>query len=182
MRKPHAGAMNKKKYLQDVTRDKIIGTETYVFYKNKVLMHKRAKEKRFPNYWTGPGGHVDEDEDVLKAAIREVKEETGVIVKKKDIQLKSIAFHYHVDRKELYLIFIYRAHISSLKTIKNNEREGRSEWIDKDKLISLQGVFPPSKFYFDHVLENRDGILYTNIHWKDSKLYKMVSRSVDSDG
>ena len=53
--------------------------ECLIVQNGKILLMKRSEtSKNFPGYWIGPGGHVDENEDVLTAAIREVYEETGV--------------------------------------------------------------------------------------------------------
>ena len=47
---------------------------------NKILMVKEAKKKCY-GQWSFPGGHVEENELITDAAIREVYEETGCKVK-----------------------------------------------------------------------------------------------------
>ncbi|XP_008321202.1 nucleoside diphosphate-linked moiety X motif 17 [Cynoglossus semilaevis] len=45
----------------------------------KVLLTRRAKQLRiFPNVWVPPGGHLEPDETLLAAGLRELKEETGL--------------------------------------------------------------------------------------------------------
>ncbi|KAM3615270.1 uncharacterized protein V6R79_025763 [Siganus canaliculatus] len=45
----------------------------------RVLLTRRAKELRiFPNVWVPPGGHVEANETLLEAGLRELKEETGL--------------------------------------------------------------------------------------------------------
>ncbi|XP_068425805.1 nucleoside diphosphate-linked moiety X motif 17 [Clinocottus analis] len=45
----------------------------------RVLLTRRAKELRiFPNVWVPPGGHVEPDETLLEAGLRELQEETGL--------------------------------------------------------------------------------------------------------
>lgn len=45
----------------------------------RLLLTRRAKELRiFPNVWVPPGGHIEPDETVLEAGLRELKEETGL--------------------------------------------------------------------------------------------------------
>jgi len=57
----------------------------YIVRDNKVLLHMHKKL----NMWLPPGGHVELDEDPNQAAIREVKEETGL-----DIQLLGESKEY----------------------------------------------------------------------------------------
>ena len=50
-------------------------------FKGKVLLCKRAIKPRL-GFWALPGGYMEKNETVEGAAIRETKEETGVIVNK----------------------------------------------------------------------------------------------------
>lgn len=59
--------------------------------KGELLIQKRAPNVAFPNKWDqSVGGHVDEDENYLDAAIRELEEEIGVI----NIPLKELFKFY----------------------------------------------------------------------------------------
>lgn len=49
---------------------------TFIVYQNKVLLHRHKKL----NVWLPAGGHIDRDELPEEAAVREVKEETGLDV------------------------------------------------------------------------------------------------------
>ena len=49
--------------------------------KGEIFLTKRAPEKRYmPNKWENPAGHVQTGEDCTAAIIRELQEETGLIV------------------------------------------------------------------------------------------------------
>jgi 8-oxo-dGTP pyrophosphatase MutT (NUDIX family) len=48
----------------------------FIVHEGKVLLHLHKKLNR----WLQPGGHIELDEGPLEAAIREVKEETGLDV------------------------------------------------------------------------------------------------------
>lgn len=56
--------------------------------KAHILLTRRAIEP-YKGHWCLPGGHIDRDEPALDAAIREVKEETGLDV--------SLRFHSYCD-------------------------------------------------------------------------------------
>ena len=48
---------------------------------NFVLLTKRSKNMRtFPNVWVPPGGHINVGEILEEAGLRELKEETGIVV------------------------------------------------------------------------------------------------------
>ncbi|XP_037836003.1 nucleoside diphosphate-linked moiety X motif 17 isoform X3 [Kryptolebias marmoratus] len=48
----------------------------------RVLLTRRAKQLRiFPNIWVPPGGHVEPNETLLAAGLRELQEETGLQLK-----------------------------------------------------------------------------------------------------
>lgn len=156
----------------------IVACETYVVFHDQVLMHKRAETKsKFPGFWIGPGGHVEEGEDVMSAAIREIKEETGVVLLPEDISLKVLAFHHHLDRGEVWMEYLFRAEISERQEI-HSTNEGETRWVPINELMSLENVFPPSKFYLKHVLDKNSGIMYNASEWRDSKLVKILSEQI----
>uniref|UniRef100_A0A1A8Q1M0 m7GpppN-mRNA hydrolase NUDT17 n=1 Tax=Nothobranchius rachovii TaxID=451742 RepID=A0A1A8Q1M0_9TELE len=57
----------------------------------RVLLTQRAKHLRiFPNVWVPPGGHLEPDETLLAAGLRELKEETGLKLKPKEVSPKIL--------------------------------------------------------------------------------------------
>lgn len=55
---------------------------------NTILLVKRSgTDDKRPLQWDVPGGHVDEDEDFTLAAKRELFEETGIKIARKDLDL-----------------------------------------------------------------------------------------------
>lgn len=52
----------------------------------RVLLTRRAKDLRiFPNVWVPPGGHIEADETLLEAGLRELMEETGLKLEPEDV-------------------------------------------------------------------------------------------------
>ncbi len=45
----------------------------------------------------------------------------------------------------------------------------------------MDKIFPPAKFYFDHILKDKPGILYTNIYWESGKLKEVKNHKLDWD-
>ncbi|EUC44314.1 hypothetical protein COCMIDRAFT_6384 [Bipolaris oryzae ATCC 44560] len=74
-------AISAPEYLSQHTQHDVLVTGAVVFDKDgKILLVQRAAdEKAFPDFWEIPGGKVeDDDETILHAAARELKEETGL--------------------------------------------------------------------------------------------------------
>jgi ADP-ribose pyrophosphatase YjhB (NUDIX family) len=71
----------------------------------KVLLVKRAVDPKL-GYWCLPAGYVEYDEGPVEAAIREVREETGIVVRVKEL---LAAYHVRSDPRGLGVILIYRA-------------------------------------------------------------------------
>lgn len=63
----------------------------YVVYKNMVLLRLHDKY----NIWLPPGGHIELDEDPMQAAVREVKEESGL-----DVELWGKEQKFKIDTYE----------------------------------------------------------------------------------
>jgi len=157
--------------------------EGLVLHNGRALMFKRSENSRhFPGVWVDPGGHIDEGEDPMTAIIREIFEETGVKVGPENVKLKAISTHYHHNMKETYLSFIFLAKIPDFQEAKKDDVEGQSEWIPIRKLLSMKKVFPPSKYYFDHVLNDTSGIMYVHATWNNGKLVKVNTKLVDLNG
>ena len=57
-----------------------------LYTKDKVILGKRAPSVNNPNQWNFFGGHVDEGESIIAAAIRELEEETGYKINKSSLK------------------------------------------------------------------------------------------------
>lgn len=63
-----------------------------VVYKGRALLLQRSEKDSFPNRWCTPGGKIENDEQPLDGAIRELREETGIEVQA-DRDLKYLGEH-----------------------------------------------------------------------------------------
>lgn len=98
---------------------------------NKVVVQDRAKN------WKGisfPGGHVEEGESIIAAAIREVKEETCLNVS--NLQPCGIIHWFNDQTGERYFVFNFKTDVWSGDLISETE-EGKVFWVDIDDLPKL---------------------------------------------
>ena len=94
---------------------------------NKVLVQNRNKQ---PKGITFPGGHVEKGESFVDAAIREVKEETGLTVK--NLKACGVIHWCNKETDDRYLAFLYKT-CDFKGSIKHSD-EGEVFWTDIEKL------------------------------------------------
>lgn len=89
----------------------------FLFEKDgKYLFLKRGHTGACDGFYMLPGGHVDEGETVLVAAVREIKEELGVIVDEKDLEFVL------VEPSKTFVHFFFKVK-KYIGVLKNNEPE-----------------------------------------------------------
>lgn len=114
-----------------------LATLCYVIDKknNSTLMIYRNKKENdyHKNKWNGLGGKFDPGESPEECAIREIKEESGLIVK--SIAMKGFITFPLFDGKDDWYVFLFTA--DEYKGTLIDSPEGKLEWIPNDKLLEL---------------------------------------------
>ena len=97
---------------------------------HKVLVQNRVKS------WKGcafPGGHVELGESFYDSAVREIKEETGLIIK--NLEYCGMA-HWIMEQGGHYIVFLYRTHDYEGELLPETE-EGSVFWHDLPSVEEL---------------------------------------------
>lgn len=139
--------------------------DIFIVYNNKVLLRKHDKYGK----WLVPGGHIDLDEDPNQAAIREVKEETGL-----DVTLLGSAPHFQkrseytelvpprylnrhrINKNHEHVSLIYFATSKSDKIAPQHEEDKSNKcfWLSKEELEKNEiGAGEEIIFYAKKALE-----------------------------
>lgn len=101
-----------------------------------VLLLKGAPTKRiWPNRYNGVGGHMEPGEDVYAAAVREVREETGLSVR--EVRLRGV-INIPVKDRQGIMVFVFTARAESRQVTPSEE--GTLQWVSRDRLLSLELV------------------------------------------
>lgn len=158
-----------------------VAAECCIIAEDFVLLQKRPDDStNFPGYWTFPGGHIDEKEDALTAIIREVHEETGIVVLPQDVSLKVSAINHHSDKNQVWVVYGFHVMLSKKVSLVNSS-EGNNEWFALDSLSQMQNIFPPIAIYLDHIVQKDSGVLYMSGEWKSAELVTKHTWVIDSN-
>lgn len=103
-----------------------------VYDKDRILLQNRIKKD-----WCGltfPGGHVEENESIVEAVIRETREETGLDI----LSPVLCGVKQFPIENGRYLVFLFKTnHFSGTLT---SSEEGEMVWVDRSDLPYLKTV------------------------------------------
>ena len=112
-------------------------TLSFITHGNDVLLLRGAPDKRiWPNRYNGVGGHVERDEDVLTAAVREMQEETGLDVH--NVRLRGVVNIDAGDPQTGILLFVFTAEATGREF--SPSPEGTLEWVPREQVLGLDLV------------------------------------------
>ena len=104
---------------------------------DKILLQNRTKED-----WKGyalPGGHVEMGESFVDAVIREMKEETGLDIRKPELAgIKQFPIKDGKYENGRYIVFLFKT--SEFTGNVTSSDEGCMEWVEVSKLSELETV------------------------------------------
>jgi 8-oxo-dGTP diphosphatase len=111
-------------------------TLVFITRGDRVLLLRGSPQKRiWANKYNGIGGHIERDEDVYSAAMREVREETGL-----EVESLRLCGLINIDSNQSsgIMLFVFTAESPSGEPIPS--AEGSLEWIARDQLLHLDLV------------------------------------------
>lgn len=145
----------------------IFSTLCYIEKDGKYLMLHRTKKENDINKdkWLGIGGKFEKNESPEECIIREVKEETGLILK--SFRLRCIATYISTTWETEYMC-VFTSNDFEGELIECNE--GDLEWIDKNEIINLN-TWEGDKIFTDKI-ENNDDFFTVKFEYDGDKLIK----------
>ena len=131
-----------------------------------LLLRGSAQKRLWPNHYNGVGGHIERGEDVVSAAQRELKEETGLTA----VQMRLVGtITIDAGPQVGIVVFIFRGECTEGEA--KPSPEGSLEWIPFDqvtnyplvedlytilpRLLALQSGDPPLSYHYHYDDEDR---------------------------
>jgi ADP-ribose pyrophosphatase YjhB (NUDIX family) len=132
-----------------------IGVNVVMIYQNKLLLEKRKDS----NQWGLVGGGLKIDETLEQGIRREIKEETGIDVSKKNIEFYKVyddpsRIASYPDGNVLRIIsFVYKVTINTLLDVKCSEESLELRFFEKDEIMNLDIVESHQEIVSDCISE-----------------------------
>lgn len=98
--------------------------------KGRVLLAKRPEGRSLAGLWEFPGGKVEAGERPDDALIRELREELGIAIAKKDLTPLTFASHAYPDFHLLMLVYLCRRWQLTVTALEGQELA----WVSPDTL------------------------------------------------
>jgi 8-oxo-dGTP pyrophosphatase MutT (NUDIX family)/deoxyadenosine/deoxycytidine kinase len=124
------------------------------FYNNMLLLLKREKNKSYPNHWGIPTGKIEKEESSIKAIVRELYEETNIILSSDRLQVIDTFIVSNEDMVFKYIL--YYTEFDSIPEININPVEHNEyQWVDSDAIDSFKLV-PDVSVTIRYALQKRE--------------------------
>jgi 8-oxo-dGTP diphosphatase len=131
----------------------------FFFRGDQVLMLRRFQTGYMDGYYSIPAGHLDGEEPVRMAGVREAREEIGVRIDPQDMIFAGV-FHRHSDDERVDFFF----HVQKWEGEPFNAEPGKCDdlrWIAFDRLP--ENTIP----YVRQAIKNfKSGIVFQEFGWK----------------
>lgn len=152
-------------------------TLCYIEKEDSYLMMHRVKKVNDINKdkWVGVGGHFEEGESPEECLLREVREETGLILT--SFRLRGIVT-FSTDVYPTEYMFLYTADSYEGEMIECNE--GNLEWVKKSDVYNLP-IWEGDKLFF-RLLEEEVPVFSLKLRYEGDKLVEAVLDGKDIGG
>ncbi len=143
----------------------ILSTLCYIEKDGKYLMLHRTKKKNDINKekWIGVGGKFEEGESPEECIIREVKEETGLVLKNYRCIVTYVSTIWETEYMYVFTSDKFEGNLIDCN-------EGDLQWIDKDKVTQLK-TWEGDKIFLEKI--QKDNTFFTiKFNYDGEKLVK----------
>ncbi len=106
--------------------------------KEALVLKRSVEESMYPSMWDTPGGTLEDGEDPMVGARREVQEETGLIVD--DLDLLSYTSNVDVSKDTQFIRLIFMASYGEGTVILDPNEHQDYQWIGLERIHTIETV------------------------------------------
>ena len=134
-----------------------VGVGIMIKKDNKILLGHRSRKTQDtggiyePDTWTFPGGKQDYKETIFECAIREVQEETNLLIS--NMKVFSVSDDIQVDRHFVTIQVIAENYDGELKVMEPDKID-EWKWFSLDNLPD--NLYSPTKKFIDNYLKEME--------------------------
>lgn len=126
---------------------------TYIIKDEKIVVLKYKNDNNKNGFYDIPGGKIEEGETPQQAAIREIKEETGLIVD--ELKLKGKMIIEYPNKIFDFVVFT----ADKCNGVPQEFEDNTSEWIEISELLKQEKILPNSlilnRFFLRGLLDEK---------------------------
>lgn len=128
---------------------------------DKILLMKRKNTGYEDGKYSLPGGHVEPNEEIRKALVREAQEEIGIHIDVQDVEFYKV-INRKVNTEQEYVDFIFKANHWT-GNVTNEEKDKCEEiiWVNKEEIPENTLNFIPQ------ILKNNESN-YLPFNWEEN--------------
>jgi 8-oxo-dGTP diphosphatase len=145
----------------------INGSLCYIIHEEEVLLLKR---NRLPHIglWSAPGGKTEHGESPQETAIREIHEETGLIIQQPILRALQTSIDSYYPVHWMLYIFVARSFEGNLI----ESAEGLLQWHPVDIVPQLERPYPDT-LYWEYIINQKSGL------WQGKLVYNTAEHLVE---
>lgn len=121
----------------------------YVRLFDRILLLLRHPHKPEGNTWCIPGGKIDQGEDAIRAAVRELSEETGIVVSEEDLRYCNTYLVRYADYDFRYSTFEIQID-AKLPISRRAEEHSGHGWFTPEKALTMALIESEDECIRDH--------------------------------
>ena len=122
--------------------------------RKELLVSQRAANRTYPLQWECTGGSALMGETSIDAAIREVKEELGIVINKNSGKYVGSTLRYYPNCDDILEVWLFKVENSdNQKIIIQEEEVNDAKWLSRTEIRKLynDGKFEANA-YFDEIV------------------------------